>query len=174
MFRLLEGNVDENKDMFFHNLRFGVTMGLVHETCSEKGDGVWGGPGLDLWPPWNLGPAPTFQPDFEANYVSQQGFVGLLGPSPSCQQALTPRPWKKVLVLRHMPHSKWSTGSSHHTLGPFADGFGISFMLQVPPFLPLRKWISINLVHQGNNVKVISVPTKAKDCQPRALIPNIS
>lgn len=74
-------------------------MGLVHETCSEKGDGVWGGPGLDLWPLWNLGPAPTFQPDFAASYVSQKGFVDLRGPSHSCQQALLPGHERKSLFL---------------------------------------------------------------------------
>lgn len=76
-----------------------------------------------------------------------EGLCGFTWALPFLPAGLTPRPWKKVLVLRHMPHSKWSTGPSHNTLGPFADGFGVSFMLQVPPSLPLQKWISISLVH---------------------------
>lgn len=74
MVKFFLGNANLNKDMllYFPTSRFGYYRTRVHKTCSEEGDGIWGEPGLGRWPPWNLGPAPVFQPDFAAKYVSHR------------------------------------------------------------------------------------------------------
>lgn len=50
-----------------------VTVELVSmEHAQRKVMGSEGGPGLGFGPPWNLGPAPVFQLDFPAKYVSHR------------------------------------------------------------------------------------------------------
>lgn len=75
---------------------------LLWDACSwdllRKGAGMWGGPGLDLWPSWNLGPAPIFQWNFPAKYVSQKGFVDFMGSLPFLPAISTPKPWNNFLV----------------------------------------------------------------------------
>lgn len=83
---------------------------------------MWGGPGLGLWPPWNLGPAPIFQPDFPAKYESQKDFVDFMGTLPFPAKSPYSQAMKELPCspLGHMLRSKWPTGSSQYPLGPFA------------------------------------------------------
>lgn len=88
----------KTKTCFLTTSGFGYCGMRVHGTCSEKGDGMWGGPGLGLWPPWSLGPAPIFQWDFPAKYVSRKGFVDFMRSLPFLPAVPTPGPWNNFLV----------------------------------------------------------------------------
>lgn len=124
------GDIQIKTDMLLHNLGFFSYYGThVHGIYSEKGDGVWSGPGLGLWPPWNLGPAPIFQPDFPAKYVSQEDFWTLWGPSLSCQESPLPDHERTSLFfLRLVPNG---------LLAPPNVRWVLSHPIYVPGSLPL-------------------------------------
>lgn len=128
------GDIQIKTDMLLHNLGFFSYYGThVHGIYSEKGDGVWSGPGLGLWPPWNLGPAPIFQPDFPAKYVSQEDFWTLWGPSLSCQP--------HSQTMKELPCSSLGLFQMAYWLLPMSVGsFRTLFMFQVPCPSHSKSW----------------------------------
>lgn len=142
------GKCMKTKDMFLH-----TTWGLglpwtcmrhVQKKVTEVGR-AWPRPlaSVESWP------CSHFPARLAAYYVSQKGFVDLYVVPPIPASRPTPRGHeRKSLFLGTCPIRKWSTGSPPIIYWVILqDGFGISFMLQVPPSLPLQKWISISLVH---------------------------